>query len=384
MPPRKQAKKPTNAEKSPEISKKSPELSRKATPPTKRKRVLPESIQRSAKEIKKSAEELKRSAGEFKRSAKVLRQSLSQHLLPAPGSPPALSLPARSLPPASPPTKPAPVRKLFPKTVVPPGTLGRPLSPDISSDEESSSPSYSPKEAVSPRLFLLRTPRDGPYTPKEMPGTPASEEEIADKEIADKEIADMEMAYSIATDAPTDTVMAEKNTAISRPLTPTEVLSPSPCPSMSPRSLQREERLEEMKLALIKLDFDVTRRTAEYRRENGDYFEGDTPRTSQEEENNSEYRYSQNSVADVVELKPLVGFILDHVPLPEIFKSVGTAAGMDQEAASSDPPVFREALTALLGCEPRPCLELLEQAVRAAEREAEEARVRAMLRGALP
>ena len=219
-------------------------------------------------------------------------------------------------------------------------------SPDISSDEES----FSPKEP----------PTSPMASPKELPGTPTPCNEALSNE-------------ATGTTA-----------AMDEPLTPTDVLEPSPCPPLSPRSCQKEERLDAMKLALAKLDFDVTRRTAEYRRENGDYFEGDTPRTSQEEETNSEYRYSQRSVSDITELPPLVEFIMEYVPLPRMFQTVGPTVGMGLEAASSDPPVFTRALTAVLNCEPRMCLDLLELAVRAAESEAEEGLVRAMLRGALP
>jgi hypothetical protein len=155
-----------------------------------------------------------------------------------------------------------------------------------------------------------------------------------------------------------------------------------PCP-VSPKSAWKEERLEAMEMALQKLDFHVERRTAAWKRENGDYFEGDTPKTSQES-NNSQYRYSQDSVADVVELGPLIDFAMEYVSIDGIHAVVRQTVGMSREDAEKDPAVFKAALAALLNEEPAACLEVLERAVRAARSEAEEGRVRAMLRGALP
>lgn len=175
------------------------------------------------------------------------------------------------------------------------------------------------------------------------------------------------------------------------PLSPSPVGSPSPpwshtCPPpapLSPHSEERERRLDEVSEALRKLEEHVEQRTAAFRRENADYFEGDTPKTSQDSDL-SEYCYSERSATDIVPLDGLVDFVMHYKDTKSIHAAIAPFAEMSEEEARADPVLFKGVLLRVLNCEPDLLRTLVSSAVREAEKEAEEGRLRAMLGSDLP
>ena len=161
-------------------------------------------------------------------------------------------------------------------------------------------------------------------------------------------------------------------------ISPISLPSPARIDTNAERStVEREEELEFIKDALEKLQSHIYQRSAEYRRENTDYFEGDTPRTSQGS-NQSEYRYSQRSAADIVTAENMVDFMLQHLGTDEVYSVISPFMGMSLQECKDNRLLFRECITMVLNADPRLFHHLVSSALQMAERDAEETRLRAV------
>jgi len=126
-------------------------------------------------------------------------------------------------------------------------------------------------------------------------------------------------------------------------------------PSVSPTPSEEGRQLvDRMAMVLESLEGYVERCTAKWRRENADYCDGETPKTSQESNSSqkSDFNYSQRSVSEIASQEEVVEFVFgqeDHAFLREAL----------QPFMGRDAPNFQEAATSLLLSDPKALIHVL-------------------------
>lgn len=113
-----------------------------------------------------------------------------------------------------------------------------------------------------------------------------------------------------------------------------------------------EKRLDDLEDVVQRLEARIERGTAEYRRENTDYYDGETPRTSQESNDRSDFNYSQESVEDIVPRSEVERFIFTGSADEEVLRSLSVdAAGLRKLVSTrlmSDPKALLKVLRVCL------------------------------------
>ena len=130
--------------------------------------------------------------------------------------------------------------------------------------------------------------------------------------------------------------------------------------------LGERETLCRMRMAASIVFGDVEDRQAENRRENGDYFEGDTPRTSQES-GLSDYNWSAREGGDIVPLGDIMEFIWKYLARSKIYSRVAVFLKLSDEMYLQDAGRVKKLVEDVLDCEPVVLWNLLEDAIDAAE-----------------
>lgn len=143
---------------------------------------------------------------------------------------------------------------------------------------------------------------------------------------------------------------------------------PSSPPASPTPSEEGAQFLDRMGDALIKLNEYAERRTAEWRRENTDFFEGETPRTSQESNasQNSEFSFSQRSVADIASKEEVVEFVFDREDHAFLRDALQPFLGRTDDS----PEEFRAAATTLLFSTPKALAHVLGRVLERARQRA--------------
>jgi hypothetical protein len=126
------------------------------------------------------------------------------------------------------------------------------------------------------------------------------------------------------------------------------------------------EDLVRARMAAQILFGDLEDRAAENLRENADYYEGDTPHTSQESQL-SDYNWSAREGGDFMPLDAVMQFIWKYLDRPQIFSRVRPLLHLDEEMFEQDRDRVKGLVAELLNCEPVLLLKTLEDAIVAAE-----------------
>lgn len=124
--------------------------------------------------------------------------------------------------------------------------------------------------------------------------------------------------------------------------------------------------LYQMRIAAHYVCRDLEDRTAERMREERDYFEGDTPHTSQES-GLSDYNWSTREGGDMVPLDKITQFVFKYLTRPRIFSRVSPYARLTDEIFERDPDQVKATVANILNCEPVVLLNMLEDAIGVAE-----------------
>lgn len=130
--------------------------------------------------------------------------------------------------------------------------------------------------------------------------------------------------------------------------------------------LSHREALRRMRVAAQIALQDIEDRTAERRRELADYYEGDTPRTSQES-GLSDYDWSAREGGDTVPLDEILSFVFQYLTRPRIFDRVAEFTRLTEEMFEEDPELVHKAVATVLNCEPIVLYNILEDAICVAE-----------------
>lgn len=156
-------------------------------------------------------------------------------------------------------------------------------------ESPSNSPSKSPSK--SPAMSPARSPARSPV--RSPPLSPARSPPLSPPK-------------SRASALPTETLPGRKRVL---PVFVGKTFYPEPA---SPTSSElADELMDGIDDVITALEEAIAKRSAEWRRENADYYDGETPKTSQESNDNSEFNYSQRSVADIVDFDNVIGFIFE-------------------------------------------------------------------------
>ena len=126
--------------------------------------------------------------------------------------------------------------------------------------------------------------------------------------------------------------------------------------------------LARMNVAVQLVFNDIEERQAENRRETADYYEGDTPQTSQESKL-SDYNWSLREGSDVVPLGEIMQFVWNYLPRQTIYNRVMPYLSVTEEMYERDPERVEELVRDVLDCEPVALLNTLEDAIEEAERQ---------------
>lgn len=126
------------------------------------------------------------------------------------------------------------------------------------------------------------------------------------------------------------------------------------------------ETLARMKMARDIVFGDLEDREAERLRETADYYEGDTPHTSQESKL-SDYLWSVREGGDAVPLDSIMAFVIKYLPRPRIFTRVAPFVSVTEELYERDPDRAMELVAHVLDCEPALLFNVLEDAIEIAE-----------------
>ena len=158
-----------------------------------------------------------------------------------------------------------------------------------------------------------------------------------------------------------------------RRILPPMFLAPPPPPLPEDRAASgtdsfvgEREELCRMRLAAQIVFGDLEDREAENRRETADYYEGDTPQTSQES-GLSDYNWSAREGGDLVPLDDIMEFIWKYLTRPRIYDRVSVFLRLSDEMFMRDPDRVQELVAQVLNCEPVVLLNALEDAIEIAE-----------------
>ena len=134
-----------------------------------------------------------------------------------------------------------------------------------------------------------------------------------------------------------------------------------------PATVERDRgTLARMKVACEIVFGDINDRQAENRRENADYYEGDTPRTSQESQL-SDYLWSRREGGDFMPLDHIIEFVFKYLPRSRIFTRVAPFVAVTEELYERDPGSAMDDVAHVLDCEPALLFNVLEDAIEIAE-----------------
>ena len=131
---------------------------------------------------------------------------------------------------------------------------------------------------------------------------------------------------------------------------------------------EERDTLARMNVAVQLVFNDIEEREAENRRETADYYEGDTPQTSQESKL-SDYNWSLRDGSDVVSMREIEKFVWKYLPRQKIYDRVMPFLSVTEEMYESDPGRVEELVRDVLECEPVTLLNTLEDAIEEAERQ---------------
>jgi hypothetical protein len=131
------------------------------------------------------------------------------------------------------------------------------------------------------------------------------------------------------------------------------------------------ETLCRMQMAASILLGDLEDREAERLRETRDYYEGDTPHTSQESAF-SDYNWSNRQGGDIVPLDEIMDFIWKYLARSKIYSRVSVFMRLTDEIYLRDTDHVKGHVASLMNCEPVVLLNTLEDAIDAAQKAMDE------------